>query len=806
MSKNLKLLLLFLAPLSIIAQEVEEVIVTANKKAETVMEIPMNISVITEATLDERGILNPEDYLRSIAGVSTPGGSNYYTFRGLNTSTSQRSSGTTSTYVDEINSSLMNLFDVERVEVLRGPQGTLYGSNAIGGTIRYITNKPDASSAYGKVRVGYGNKRLADNPETTIEAMYNMPLSDSVALRAVYSQVVSPGIYKNIQTGHTVGEEDDSQLMLTLGFDNGGNMTGMLRYYSANNKAFGILEPGQSKPGSADVFVENCPQASDYFYGTLSWQSGDPTCSRLSAIAQEFDVDQSSYNPMYAHALAADESEEIRTEMISATINYDFGMFDGILVYSDRKVTEDATTDWARIDMDDYVPAPLIVDGDQTDRSTTELRLSSKPGQFEWTVGYYKYEWAEEPNSVSQTQYAMDQDWLNYVSLYAGGLLGDGSDYDATAYCPPFCEGHEGYPYLYYGSATGYNWEEEESYFAQFDYHVNDQLTITYGIRDYELSDASETYQYGIFYMGEYDADGISGTADDNILTGGSMGCNNKDPLGTDCSELSGSESDTRQKFAISYQLNDDLTLYTTRAAGYRPGGNQAPLPPFCSSDETAQETWAPRFNSDEAETTEFGVKARGANYSANVTYFEVDWDGIIISVTPGCGWSYNFNGGKAKTSGWEYEFTYDLTDALSLDLAGSDMAARTSIDIDSLGAAAGDRLPNTVETQWNLGVSYETTILTVPSYARMDVNYYGDSFNTFAENPNSSSPDYTKVNFNLGMDINANAKLQLSVDNLFDKRTAAYIYAVDDTSWRPRNWMQWIPPRTVSVKYTYNF
>ena len=57
MSKNLKLLLLFLAPLSITAQEVEEVIVTANKKAETVMEIPMNVSVITEATLDERGIL-----------------------------------------------------------------------------------------------------------------------------------------------------------------------------------------------------------------------------------------------------------------------------------------------------------------------------------------------------------------------------------------------------------------------------------------------------------------------------------------------------------------------------------------------------------------------------------------------------------------------------------------------------------------------------------------------------------------------------------------------------------------------------
>ena len=784
MTKNFKLFLLMLAPFTLIAQDVEEVIVTANKKEETVMEIPMNISVITEATLDERGILNPEDYLRSIAGVSTPGGSNYYTFRGLNTSTSQRSSGTTSTYVDEINGSLMNLFDVQRVEVLRGPQGTLYGSNAIGGTIRYITNKPDSSGSYGKVRVGYGNKRLAEDPETTVEAMYNMPLSDTIALRAVYSQVVSPGIYKNIQTGKTVGEEDDQQLMLTLGIDDG-RLNGFVRYYSANNKAFGILEPGQSKPGSADVYVKNCPQASDYFYGTQSWQSGDPTCSRLSAIAQEFDIDQSSYDPRYAHALAVDETEEVRTEMISATFNYDFEAFDAIVVYSDRKVTEDATTDWARIEMDDYVPAPLIVDGDQTHRKTTEVRLSSKPGQFEWTVGYYQYEWNEEPNQVSQTQYAMDQDWLDYVTSIAAGL--DPADYDATAYCPPFCEGHEGYPYLYYGSYTEYNWEEEKSSFAQFDYNVNDKLTLTYGIRDYEISDASKTYQYGIFYMSD-------------------TGCDGNDPAGTQCAELSGSESDTRQKFALSYKVNDDLTVYTTRAAGYRPGGNQAPLPPFCSSDETAQETWGPRYNSDEAETTELGVKARGENYSANVTWFQVDWDGIIISVTPGCGWSYNFNGGKAATTGWEYEFTYDLTDAFSLDFTGSNMKAETSIDIESLGAAAGDRLPNTVESQWNFGATYETVIMTVPSQARVDVNYYGDSFNTFAENPNSSSPDYTKVNFNLGMDLNANAKLQLSVDNLFDKRTAAYIYAVDDTSWRPRNWMQWVPPRTVSVKYTYNF
>ena len=146
--------------------------------------------------------------------------------------------------IDEINGSLMSLFDIERIEVLRGPQGTLYGSNAIGGTIRYITNKPDSSAAYGKIRLGYGDKVKANDPETSIEMMYNMPLTDSLAVRAVYSQLVSPGIYKNIQTGNTVGEEDDSQLMITLGFNNGGKLTGSLRYVNFNNKAYGILEPG----------------------------------------------------------------------------------------------------------------------------------------------------------------------------------------------------------------------------------------------------------------------------------------------------------------------------------------------------------------------------------------------------------------------------------------------------------------------------------------------------------------------------------------------------------------------------------
>ena len=115
-------------PLIYAQDEVEEVVVTANKKEQTAQEIPMNISVITEQGDDWKGVfIKPEDFLRTLAWrVSTPGGDVYYTIRGLNTSTAQTSSGTTNTLcIDEIAGSAMNLFDIKRIEVLRGPQGTL---------------------------------------------------------------------------------------------------------------------------------------------------------------------------------------------------------------------------------------------------------------------------------------------------------------------------------------------------------------------------------------------------------------------------------------------------------------------------------------------------------------------------------------------------------------------------------------------------------------------------------------------------------------------------------------------------------
>jgi len=790
MKKILSFLAFFVFTGSLVAQEVEEVIVTANKKEQNVQDIPMNITVISEQTLSDRGIATPEDYLRTLAGVSTPGGSQNFTFRGLNTATSQRGSGTTSVFIDEIGGSMTNLFDVERVEVLRGPQGTLYGSNAIGGTIRYITNKPDTSGAYGKVQIGYGEKTKASDSITRLNAMYNLPLTSSVALRAVYASNVSPGIYKNIQTGKTVGEEDDSSVMLTLGF-NEGPLSGYIRFFEQTRDDLGIKEPGQDKPGNADVFVANCPTASSYWYNF----DGDPTCSRLSAIANYYDSEWSTwanelggtpsnivknYDPRYAHASAADERFEVITRTISSQFNYEFETFTASLITSVREWEDNTFTDWSRIDMDDFVPAPLVINEDNDQLETTEIRLVSNPGKIEWTVGYFSSEF-DGGTGIVETQYGITKDWMTYIADVAFGE----PDFDGSVYCPPFCDT----PTMYYGSYEYYSYSKETSYYAQADFHIDETLTITAGIRDYKLEDGFNTSEYGLFYLGA-----------------GEYGCDGTAPDGVTCPEERGSEGDTRTKLALTYKPNTNLTIFATQASGYRPGGNNAALPYFCAEDPVAKDTFSRRYTSDDAKTTEFGVKMRGANYQFNATYFQVDWNDIIIQVRPTCGWGFNFNGGEAETKGWEIDFQYGITDNLSMDFAGSMMTAETTIDIESLKAKAGERLPNSVEEQWNLGLVYDTMLLGFDSFARLDINYYGDSFNDFTENPNSSSPDYTKMNLNLGMNLSDKSLLQLSIDNLTDKRTEAFVYAIDSPDYRPRNWMQWIPPRSIVVKYTYSF
>ena len=766
----------FLTSFALVQADVEEVIVTANKKVETVQEIPMNISVITDVDIEERGITTPEDFLRTLAGVTTPGGSRYYSFRGLNTSSAQRSSGTTSTYIDEIPGTTMNIWDIDRIEVLRGPQGTLYGSNAIGGTIRYITKKPDLSGFDYAYSVEYGKKRFAGNAIVNYNAMVNIPLNDLFALRATYSQSLDPGIYENIITQNKdVGDQDDERYTITLGFErddspiHDGNIKSMVRYIVSDRFDEGMKEKGNGdKPGTADINDPNCNTSTAFYYGS--------SCTRLTALAAEYGRDLSDYHPLFSFAEVTDEVHNVVLSTLASTTEVGFDWGSASLTTMYRDYDEDSETEWSRIDTDDLYPAPLIVTSD-SETEITELRLSSNPGMIEWTVGLYDFESNADPNSIVENQALLSAEAWDYIQFMVPG------GYDGAAYCPPYC-GDDASPYFYYGSYTYYSYSEEKAMYGEVALNL-DKWKFTAGLRDYEISDGYKSSEFGIFYSGN----GCDGTATE----------------GTTCNEESGSEADTRPKLTASYMPNEDLTFFAVSSAGYRPGGNNSALPPFCAGDPEAN-NFQRRYTSDKAENTEFGMKARGDSFSFNATYFMIDWIDIQIGIAPACGWSFQANGGEAETKGVEIDFDVELADGLYMDFAGSFMTAETTIDMPSFGASAGDSLPGTVEEQYNVGLSYDYAMGSKPAYTRLDYLYYGESYATFGQSEDQMSPAYEKFNFNWGVELNENSTLQFSIDNLMDNRAEAFKFSANSPGWRPRNYLQWIPPRSVSLRYTYKY
>jgi len=789
-------LMLFM-PLSYAQDGIEEIIVTANKRAESVQDIAMNVSVLTEDVMTERGIYRPEDYLRSLAGVSTPGGDVYYTIRGLNTGTAQVTSGTTNTFLDEISGSITNLYDVARIEVLRGPQGTLYGSNAVGGTIRYIMNKPSFDGFEGNVTLEYVDKNLAPSSGNAYNLMLNVPISDNLAVRAVFTSGEDPGIYQNVATGNkNIGTQEDEEFRLMLRYENGPVSINAM-YLKKDRYDFGQKEKGNAdKPGTADIVDPNCAYSTSWYYGD--------TCTRVYATAGG---DLTGYDPSLAFYSFEEEIYWIEREVMTVNLQYDFEKMSAILIYADYDNKDRYITDWSRIDTDDLFKDPLYYFGDAGDKST-EFRLSSTTdGPFSWTVGYYKTEYDSEPNHVNEWEItdAGGLDYLGYMwfsshtdcsgSMVVMSAAGDGSCYNSALYNSPYGDAtYAPFPAggntsggLVYGSYSYYGYSEEKAFFGQIGYTTGD-WTVTVGLRDYELADGYKSSEYGIFYE---DPD--------------NTGCGGDEAVGVTCSEENGTESDNRPKVTVTYEVNDDLTLFAVSSAGYRTGGNNAALPFFCATDPEAA-GFKRRYVSDKADNTEIGIKSRGGNYRLNATYFWVDWTGIQVTIRPACGWSFTYNGGEAETSGLELDFSYDLTENLALDFSGAWISAEITKDIESMGASAGSRLPNIAEEQMSLGLSYTFEMFSRPTFARVDMNYYGDSYATLLESSEDMSPSYTQMNLNVGMALSDASRIQFSVSNLTDERTEAFRFSAESPGYRARNYLQWIPPRTWSISFSQDF
>ncbi len=175
------------------ADTLEEIVVTATRRAQSVQEIPFNISAVSGADLEKANIIESVEALRSVAGVAmidrgyrSSGVTNGIVIRGINVDAGSQGDvplaapPTVATYVD--NTALFGNFilkDIERIEVLRGPQSTLYGSGSLAGNVRYIMTKPDLRRFSGEASMGYSLTDGSDGDNLNPDLMLNVPLGDS---------------------------------------------------------------------------------------------------------------------------------------------------------------------------------------------------------------------------------------------------------------------------------------------------------------------------------------------------------------------------------------------------------------------------------------------------------------------------------------------------------------------------------------------------------------------------------------------------------------------------------------------------
>jgi outer membrane receptor protein involved in Fe transport len=186
---------------------ISEVIVTATRRETRLHDVAASISALDSETIENRSLVGMGDYLNSVPGISVQdmgAGRNSILIRGIGISELDRD--ITGVYFGEVpltslayfGNADIKLVDIDRVEVLRGPQGTLYGAGAMGGAVRTIPASPDASRLDGKVSVSYSGTAEKGSDNSSIEGMVNIPLSDRFAIRAVGYRFQNSGFYENL--------------------------------------------------------------------------------------------------------------------------------------------------------------------------------------------------------------------------------------------------------------------------------------------------------------------------------------------------------------------------------------------------------------------------------------------------------------------------------------------------------------------------------------------------------------------------------------------------------------------------------
>jgi iron complex outermembrane receptor protein len=678
---------------------IAEIIVTATRREESLSRVPISVSAFSQETMDQKGIKDITDIVRYTPGVSIDQtGTNAISIRGISSS---GGAGTTGIYLDDTpiqmrsvgfnpDDTLPKTFDLDRVEVLRGPQGTLFGSGSEGGTVRYILTQPSLTkdSTYAKSEVSFTQY---GEPSYEAGVAQGGPIVDGVlGFRASAWYRKDGGWIDRVDpTTRAVVDKNanrDESLVLRLAAiwqpASALNITPSFYYQNRQEHDQSTYWPAYSDPDAGHFNNANPDRnpVPDKFY--------------LPALKIELDLGKARLisNTSYYHR---DE-----TTAYEGTV-YNLSYYQTLGWPSSGFGLSPATT-YPLIDTSGiHLPpgltnyrSPATVQNQQ--RSVMqEIRLESNDptSRLTWTLGAF-WQLTREL-SLEELHDPMIDNLLealygdNALDIFGEALLPNGDSY--------------------YNINTTH--DRQLAGFGELTYSLTDQLKLILGAR-------------------------IAKTSFD--ITNFSDGPQNFGPEGP--TSASQHETPFTPKAGVSYQLDPNNLFYATYAKGFRVGGANPPLPSFCGPDLIAEgytSGQAPlTYKSDSTQSFEIGAKDNFANrFRVATSVYYIKWNDIqqSVFVAGACGLQFTDNLGTAVAKGFDVqadaalgpfalEAAIGYTDARYVKDSKNDLA----IDGDAIsGQSAINGSPGT-NPPWNvaLGLQYNFTFESHPSFARLDYEY----------------------------------------------------------------------------------
>lgn len=715
------------------------IVVTATKREQDLQDVSISITAFGAEQLDALGYTNAQQVTALAPGVSTvqPNGESNYSLAIRGASNSDFTTNVESPvalYVDEVyisqsSGSGFALFDTERVEILRGPQGTLFGRNATGGLAHYISVKPGFETD-GYVQVGYGSFNTV-----TAEGAANLPLSDTLTSRISLSTTQGDGYVEN-------------RLRPERNLNNTNDVAGRLQLLWEPSDGFEALL--NVRFGREDIrtgFFEyvSAPLAN----GTPQPASPNPSLTGPDFPNGYVDLD----GDVYAGAYDFEGFNDLETFGTTLTLKADLGFADLTSITDYQKVDRNYIEDSDASPVN-YFNFFLTTDAEQVSQ---ELRLAGDSGPIQWVAGVYYLN-----IDINDSNGGIAPGFIDDF----GELLGAGplATLDvANGIIAPYTQ-----------ETTSY------SGFAQIDWEITDQLSLTLGGR-YIVDKKDFEYTNQLVLFPDTAADGQAPTVfvDNNVVP------------------FSGNRTDNiwSARAQLSYSPTPDLLTYISYNRGVRGGGFNAPLLPtaalateeFLSYDPETLNAYETGFKWSLPDGIgRFNVSAYYYDYQDYQAFSIIGLDTFTLNAN-----AKNY-GAEAElflnpAAGLDLLLGVGYIDSTVTDVAGVTDPIDTPIGtIDAVLPAGVDAVP--VQTpKWNLSglIRYETavTALSGDLAFQFDGQYRSEHFFSLTQLPASRENGYAVFNGSISFEPDgSNWELRAGVENIFNEEYLVQTFDLSGT------------------------